>query len=114
MLGSKWLHLVLTVPNVFILPCTLKVLGLQNLIQDLTCDARFCSSKYLRIDSDSGIPLTLARTSSLTMMFPFSVLRVGFHPFSIRRSAICLRDAGLKGFSLVLVLSCIISGGNIS
>ena len=98
--------------NVITLPCTL-LSSSHNSIHDLICDTLFCSSKYLENILASFISI-LFNTSSFTITLPLSVLSLGFHPFSIRRSAICFLLPILKGIYLTLVLSCTSAGGNIS
>ena len=101
-----------TVRRVSTLPCT-RSLSSHSCTQDLRSPVLFCRRKYLLNISASGIFLILDRTSSLTIIFSLSVNFVGFHPNSIRRSAICLRLAMLKGISLIFVFNCSFLGGKV-
>ena len=85
----------------------------HSLIHALRSPVLFCRRKYLLNICASGI-LILDRTSSLTMTLPLSVNLVGSQPRSIKRSAICLRLAILKGIFLVFVFSSTIVGSNSS
>ena len=86
------------VRSVNTLPCTLPS-SPTAFNQEVICDARFSNNKYLAINFASGMS-SFSRTSSATIGCPFSVCLSGFHPKSIRRSAICLRDAGLNTVTL--------------
>ena len=112
MLGELCAIRPVIVRSVITLPLTFSSSS-DACIQDLSKPVRFCKRKYLLNILASGMSI-VSSISSETMTLPLSVFFVGFQPRSIRRSAICLRLAMLKGIYLVLVLSSTLVGSNIS